>query len=200
MLTRRQEAFVEEYLIDLNGTKAAIRAGYAPASAGVEAHRLLNQPDIAGAVSRGMAQRAVRTGIQQDMVLNELAHIAFSRVDHYAVDDETGDLQLSDGAPFGALAAVQSVRHRKRVRVETDGDVLTTYEGEIRLWDKVAALLLLGKHLGLFANRGPGPNGSPIDTVTRIERVIIELPAGTLAVVPSTDGANPAREEHLLKG
>lgn len=184
MLTRRQEAFVNEYLIDLNGTKAAIRAGYAPGSAGVEANRLLKQPDIAAAVGSSIAQRAVRTEMDQDRVIDELGHLAFSNVNHFEIDDDTGDLVLRDGAPCGALAAVQSVRHRKRVHVEKNGAVVTTHDSDIRLWNKVAALHLLGRHVGLFSERmeHSGPNGAPIERVTKIERVILpDLPSGALA-------------------
>ena len=102
-------------------------------------------------------------------------------------------------ARFGALAAVQGIKRRKRVRVERSGAVATTYDIELRLWDKVAALLLLGKHLGLFGNRGPGPNADPSETVNRIERVIVDAKLDTLAVAPNTEGASPAREARTLE-
>lgn len=137
--------------------------------------------------------------MQQDMVINELAHIAFSHVDHFRVDDDTGDLVLTDGAPFGALAAVQSVRHRKRVRIERNGDVITTHDSEIRLWDKVTALRLLGRHVGLFNERveHSGPNGNPTETVVRIERMIVERPMtpGCFQPIPNAKGADPALDE-----
>jgi phage terminase small subunit len=203
-LTPKQEAFVAEFLIDLNGAKAAIRAGYSARTAGEQAYDLLRNPDIAAAIERGRAQRAQRTRMEQDMVINEMAHLGFSCITHYAVDEETGDLVLRDGAPLGAMAAVQSVRHRKRVRVDKDGAVVTTYDTAIRLWDKPKALFLLGRHVGLFADRieHTGPNGGPIETVKRIERIIISLPCGSLALNSNTEvrGALPAADAHIEKG
>ena len=148
-----------------------------------------------------MAQREVRTHITQDMVLLEMSLLSHSRINHYIVDEE-GQVNPAEGAPEGALAAIQSVRRRKTTRTDKDGCTITTLDVEIRLWPKVEPLRLVGRHVGLFSERmeHSGPNGRPIDTVSRIERVIIELPAGTLAVAPSTEGTNPARDEHLLKG
>ena len=109
-MTRKQETFAAEYLIDLCAAKAAVRAGYSAHTAAEQAHELMKRPDIAAAIERGMAQRLSRTEMEQDRVIDEVALIALSRINHYAVDDDTGDLVLRDGAPVGALAAVQSVR------------------------------------------------------------------------------------------
>jgi phage terminase small subunit len=172
MLSRKQKAFTEEYLIDLNGGQAAIRAGYSPRTATEQAWELLRVPEVADAVERGMAERAARVGVQQTMVLREIAHLALSDITHYHVDENTGTLGLTDGAPFHAMAAVKSVRHRKRVHVDADGGTTTTYETEVSLWEKPRMLFLLGRHVGLFADRTEhtGAGGRPL---TRIERVTV---------------------------
>ena len=77
-MTERQKRFVEEYLVDLNGTAAARRAGYGYKNAGGRACELLRRPDVAQAVADAMEARAKRTQIRQDEVLAELKAIAFS--------------------------------------------------------------------------------------------------------------------------
>lgn len=198
MLTKRQEAFVHEYLIDLHGTRAAIRAGYAAGSAAVEASRLLSLPHIADAVEHGIEQRLARTNMAADDVLYEMSLLAYSDVEHYRIGDE-GEVSLAPGAPVGAVRAIQAIKRRRHVRFDPDGSVTVTHDLELRLWDKIGPLRLLGRHVGLFADRieVTGPNGGPIETITRVERVIIDLPCGALTLPADTElaGASPARDE-----
>ncbi len=77
-MTPRQYFFVLEYLIDLNGEHAAVRAGYAPSNARSQAARLLQRPDVAAAIRTEMAERAQRTGITAERVIEEYARIAFA--------------------------------------------------------------------------------------------------------------------------
>jgi len=70
-LTAKQQRFVEEYLIDLNATQAAIRAGYSPESAKEIGCENLTKPNIKAAIDKAMAERSRRTGITQDRVLRE---------------------------------------------------------------------------------------------------------------------------------
>lgn len=171
-LTPRQAAFVHEYLIDLNGTQAAIRAGYSPATADVQASQLLGELNIAAAVAKGKAQRLARVNITADSVLSEMHALATSCVDHYKID-EFGNLKPTDDAPDNAMAAVASVK--KKIRHAKDGSV--TYEVEFRLWDKPGSLKLMGKHAGVAACSEKvevtGKNGGPIETITEIRRVVV---------------------------
>lgn len=203
LLTRKQEMFAAEYLIDLNATQAATRAGYSFHTAAEIGSELLKQPDIAETIERGMAQRLTRVNMKSDAVLHEMSLLSHSRIDHYVVDAE-GYVTLAESAPDGALSAIQSVRRRKTTRIDKDGNILTTVDVEIKLWDKVTPLRLMGHHIGLFPDRleHSGPNGGPIETITRIERIIIDLPYGTLASRPNTQlqDVNPAADEHLVKG
>ncbi len=141
MLKRKQKRFVEEYLIYLNATQAAIRAGYSVDTAYSIGAELLKKPEIKNAIERAIAERSRRTGITQERVLQELARIAF--VDPTAVlDFSTGEVIAS--ASSDDRAALASVK----VKQGRGGT-----EREVKLQDKVKALELLGKHIGLFAER-----------------------------------------------
>lgn len=76
-ITKKNEVFCEEYLIDLNATQAAIRAGYSPNAAGSIGSELLKKPEIRARIDQAMAERSKRTGINADRVLRELGRIAF---------------------------------------------------------------------------------------------------------------------------
>ena len=83
-LTAKQQRFCDEYLIDLNATQAAIRAGYSKKNADKIGSELLGKTRVAEYISERKADRMVRTEITQDMVLKELANIAFSNAADYA--------------------------------------------------------------------------------------------------------------------
>jgi phage terminase small subunit len=169
-LTPRQRAFVEEYLTDLNGSQAAIRAGYSPTSAHVIATENIRKPNIAAAIARGQAARANRVGITKETVLQEMAVLAMSSLDHYQIDDQ-GNVKPAEGAPDGVMRAIQSIK--RSVTVAKDGS--KTYHAEVRLWMKAEPLKLMGRHVGLFADRveHTGKDGGPIEQVTEIRRTIV---------------------------
>lgn len=140
-MTKKQKRFVEEYLIDLNATQAAIRAGYSPATAKEIGCENLTKPNIAAAVSQAMAERSRRTGINQDRVLQELARIGFAKITD-VVDPETAKIRAD--ASDDDLACIQSIK----IKPSEFGT-----EREVRLYDKKSALVDLGKHLGLFKDK-----------------------------------------------
>lgn len=140
-MTKKQKRFVEEYLIDLNATQAAIRAGYSPHTAKDIGCENLAKPNIAAAISKAMAERSRRTGINQDRVLQELARIGFAKITD-VVDPETAKI-LPD-ASEDDLACIQSIK----IKPNEFGT-----EREVKLYDKKSALVDLGKHLGLFKDK-----------------------------------------------
>ena len=75
-LNDRQQRFVEEYLVDLNASAAARRAGYSEDTAGSQGHDLLKKPEIADAIAQAQADRSERVQITADQVLRELVDIA----------------------------------------------------------------------------------------------------------------------------
>ena len=144
-MTVKQKRFCAEYLVDLNATQAAIRAGYSPASAGSIGYELLKKPDIRARIDKGIAEQERRTGINADRVLRELGRIAFvSAPDLVNMDDAT----LKEGASADDLAAIASVKVKTIPGPMGDG-----FEREIRLADKLKALELIGKHLGMFTDK-----------------------------------------------
>ena len=146
-----RERFVEEYLIDLNATQAATRAGYSSKTAYAQGHRLLKDPKIAVAISAAAAARSVRVEVTQDTVLTELAILLRSDVRNFSVD-EAGKLTLADGAPDDAWRAVSSVKYKTR-RFGRGDDQETEHTLEFRLWDKPAAVKMAGQHLAMFTEK-----------------------------------------------
>ena len=140
-MTKKQKRFVEEYLIDLNATQAAIRAGYSPHTAKDIGCENLAKPNIAAAISQAMAERSRRTGINQDRVLQELVRIGFAKITD-VVDPETAKI-LAD-ASEDDLACIQSIK----IKPNEFGT-----EREVKKKKKKAALVDLGKHLGLFKDK-----------------------------------------------
>lgn len=141
-MTKKQKLFCDEYLIDLNATQAAIRAGYSPETAGAIGNENLKKPEIRAHIDRAMAERSRRTGVNADRVVQELAKIAFVNASD-VIDPETATIK-EDALPEDT-AAIQSVK------VKTFGE--DGLEREIRMADKLKALELLGKHIGMFRER-----------------------------------------------
>lgn len=140
-MTKKQKRFVEEYLIDLNATQAAIRAGYSPDTAGSIGAENLKKPEIKSKIDKAMAERSRRTGINQDRVLLELARIGFAKITD-VVDPETA--KIKPDASDDDLACIQSIK----IKPNEFGT-----EREVKLYDKKSALVDLGKHLGLFKDK-----------------------------------------------
>lgn len=144
-LTKKQQMFVDEYLIDLNATQAAIRAGYSPDTAKEMGCENLTKPNIKNAIDTALAERSRRTGISADRVLIEIAKLAFVNPAD-VINMEDGTVRMD--ATQDDLACVQSVKKKRSY-----SDVGSSTENEVKLYDKKAALELLGKHLGIFTDR-----------------------------------------------
>ncbi len=141
-LTPKQKTFCDEYLIDLNATQAAIRAGYSSDSAKEIGCENLTKPNIRAYIDKEIANRSKRTGINQDRVIRELARIAFVNANDVINMDEA---TLKADASEDDTATIASVKVKTIPTKEGEG-----VEREIRLADKLKALELLGKHLGMF--------------------------------------------------
>lgn len=136
--------FVDEYLIDLNGTQAAIRAGFAAKGAHVTAVRLLSNPKLQGLIQAKMAARAERVGMSQDQVLAEVKLLSRSSISDYIVDKD-GRLAPAPGCSPDVMRAVSSVRYTRK----PDG----TTEVLFKLWDKPGSLRLSSQHLGMVTEK-----------------------------------------------
>ncbi|MDP4152613.1 MAG: terminase small subunit [Bacillota bacterium] len=152
-MTAKQQRFVEEYLIDLNATQAAIRAGYSPKTANEQGAQNLAKVSVSDAIQKALSERSRRTGINQERVIEELAKIAFlNPADVIDMNEATirGDANREDTA---CLASV-----KVKVIPSEDGNIT---EREVKTYDKIKALELLGRHLGMFSDKlkleGPVP-------------------------------------------
>lgn len=141
-LTEKQKRFVAEYLVDLNATQAAIRAGYRAKTAYSIGCENLRKPDVQAAIQEAMDKRSERMEITQDMVLRELAAIGFAKVSDYAQVTASGRVRIT---PTEELSDVQ----RRALSGIKEGK----FGVEVSSYDKVKALELLGKHLGMFDAR-----------------------------------------------
>jgi phage terminase small subunit len=154
-LTPRQRRFVDEYLISLNATQAAIRAGYSARNAESIGYQLLQKTPVRAAVEAGQQALSRQAQVHAYQVVRELALVAFADVTAFTFDAVTGAVSAPPDRPemTRALAAV-----RRRVRNTLGGREVDV---EIRLWPKVEALQLLGQHLGLFKDKGDAGDGPP---------------------------------------
>lgn len=140
-LTDRQKEFVRQYLVDLNATKAAIRAGYSAKTASRIGPQLLGKPCVREAIEKAQAKRAQRVEVTADRVVAELAKIAFS-----------DPRDLMEWGPDGVVL---------RPSAELSGDqaasVAEVAENNaglrLKKHDKVKALELLGRHIGMFTDK-----------------------------------------------
>jgi phage terminase small subunit len=148
----REALFVDQYLIDMSGTDAVLRAGYKCStrkSASVRAARLMSDPDVVAAIERRKAARAQRVEVAADDVLRELKRLAFSDVRQ--LFDEAGKLKPMKDWPNEVAAAIGGIEVVKRNVDSGDGvidDVI-----KVKVWDKPKALEMLAKHLQLFEER-----------------------------------------------
>lgn len=137
-LTPKQARFVEEYLVDANGTQAAIRAGYSKRSAKVTASQNLSKANIAAEIAKNRAARSVRTQITADDVVQRLQLLASAELPNAASWDSVSvALVDSDKLSPAERAAVRSVK-------------MGQYGPEIRFSDPAPYLRMLGEHTGLF--------------------------------------------------
>lgn len=164
-LTDKQKRFCEEYLIDLNATQAAIRAGYSPKTAEQTASRLLRNVKVQEYIAKRQKELSRSTEITQERVIKELALIAFSNNADYAhvvekkmqveADGALVDVLDKDGNPVmyrtvePVLTEELTEEQKRAIAVIKKGrDGL-----EVKSCDKVKALELLGKHLGIFTDK-----------------------------------------------
>lgn len=166
-LSPKQQRFVEEYLVDLNATQAAIRAGYSPKTAEQQGPRLLGKVGVAQAIAEGVAARSQRTAIDADRVVRELARIGLADLRRLMTwDGEAVRFRPSDELTEDEAAAIAAVESETITRTDEDGSTETKVKLKLRLWDKNAALTNLGRHLGMFVDKtehsGKVETGPPV--------------------------------------
>lgn len=173
-LTPRQQRFVDEYLIDLNATQAATRAGYSKKTANEQGSRLLAHVSVSTEIARRMAERAGRVEVTQDMVLRELVKIGFSDIrkvvrwgttEVVAGTDDDGEpiIETYHGLTLVGADAIDDSTAAAISEISEGRDGL-----KVKLHDKKSALVDIGRHLGMFS--APGH----VDLDTELKRIEVQ--------------------------
>jgi phage terminase small subunit len=178
-LTAKQERFVQEYLIDLNATQAAIRTGYSERTAYSQGQRLLKDVEVAEAVKMGQDERAERTEITSDRVLTELAKLGFADI-RKAINwqaNVVGMVEGEDGEQRLAVTNQVCIIDSDKIDDDTAAaiaEISQTDKGglKVKFHDKRAALVDIGRHLGMFKDKveHSGPDGGPINVISGVPR------------------------------
>jgi phage terminase small subunit len=166
-LSERERRFVQEYIIDLNMTRAAVAAGYSDKAPTSVAYKVMQKPAVQKAIQNAIKDREDRTKVTADKVVKELALIAFVDIRKIFSDDGSlKDISEIDEDTARAIAGI---------------DVEELWEGhgsdrehtgnlhKVRMNDKLKALELLGRHLNIFAAEGKNPFGDKKPTLIKIE-------------------------------
>jgi phage terminase small subunit len=141
----KRHRFVQEYLVHLNATQAAIRAGYSAGPARLQGHRMITNDNIKKNIQEAMDARAERTGITADRVLQELSLIGFANIADYLDVDIDGhpSVDLSNLTRDQAAAieelSIENIGHRRKIK--------------FKLSDKLPALIAMLRHLEMSTAR-----------------------------------------------
>lgn len=166
-LTPKQQRFVDEYQVDLNATQAAIRAGYSKRTAQEQGSRLLSNVMVSEAIAKAQGKRQRKTEITTERVLNELALIGFADMGTYIRFENGAPVLDFSALPDGATAVISEITQDVLQGRGDDPD--TVKRTKFKLYDKRAALVDIGKHLGMFIDRLGGPDGGPIKVNAEVD-------------------------------
>lgn len=149
-LTEKQKKFCEEYVIDFNATQAAIRAGYSKKTANTIAAQNLAKLSIQNYIKELQKKREERTEVTADMVVKELAKLAFGDISQ--IYDKDGRMLEPHELPKDVAATISSFKSRRENQgKDEDGNIEFAFIDEYKRYDKTKALELLMRHLGMFA-------------------------------------------------
>ena len=152
-LTAKQKRFVDEYLVDFNATQAAIRAGYSEKTANTIGAQNLAKLSIQAEISRRQKDLQRRTEVTQERVVIELARVAFADATDY-VQVETRIINRGE-----VKVPIELAVHKETAELSADqrAAIASIKQGangvEIKLHDKIKALELLGRHIGMFNDK-----------------------------------------------
>ena len=169
-LTDKQEMFCREYLIDLNATQAAIRAGYSAKTANRTASENLSKPDIQSRIAELKAQRNDLVGINATYVLNRLVEI--DQMDVLDILTSTGELKAVADWPKVWRTTLSGM---EVMEIASEGNASALLK-KIKWPDKVKNLELLGKHIDVNAFKETVDHKSSDGTMTPQPTIIQLLP------------------------
>lgn len=158
-LNPQQLKFVQEYMVDMNSGQAAIRAGYSAATAYQIASRLLKNVHVSAALNKEMAARGSRLQLKADRIIIELMRVAFANIRDVARwNQEKLEYIPSDDIDDDAASAIAEITDKTTATSGRNGDTVKR-EQRVKMHDKLRALELLGKYLGMWkADQGDGQN------------------------------------------
>ena len=172
-LNPRERLFVDAYTVDPNGRQAAIAAGYSQKAAAQQASRLLNNVNVQKAIRKARRRLEIRTGVTAERVRLELAKIAFGDLSDVATwgvvgrgtpaERNTFVLHDLDDLDDDHKALIQSVKVKRKWEPDASGVFAEVEETTVKLYDKLRALELLGKHLGMFDQKLKIQIDTPLD-------------------------------------
>lgn len=152
-LNPKQTAFCEEYILDFNGTQAAIRAGYSKKTAAIQAFDLLRKPNIQQKIQELINNRSQKTEHSGAEVIRRLWELANIDISDIMTIDEGGSVQAIpiDQLPPGTGRLISKIKEKRTIKESSDGSSQTMYgQLEYEVPDRRACLELLGKHYGIF--------------------------------------------------
>lgn len=182
-LRPKVKVFVREYAKDLNGTQAAIRAGYSVRTAGAIASEHLQKPHVQAAIQAEQAARAKRLEITADAVVREFAILGLADMRNYLRFDDKGQVYLDwANMPETATKAIAEITQEEYVEGK-DEDARVIRKTKFKLHDKVRALENLGKHLGLFPKEPSGGTPPVQDNRTQVFLLVLQDPEARAAAI-----------------
>jgi phage terminase small subunit len=160
-LTPKQSAFCREYVVDYNGTQAAIRAGYSRRTANRIASQVLSKLDIQKEIARRESLIENKTLVSKEKIMRELSILGFSDMQDHLKIDAVGCIQAVgiDDLPVGASRAIKKVKERRVIKSvqgtkdKPSEDTILENTVEYELHDKINPLINMGKELGMFRDR-----------------------------------------------
>lgn len=161
MLTPKQQAFVEAYLVCLSAKDAAIKAGYSARTAKQQGSRLLTDAAVAAAIKAGTDTRKTENEATAERVIGELARIAFSDIRGiFTADGRLKSPADLDDVTASSIASIEVVTRQ----APGEGGSAVEYVHKIKTVDKNAALANLGRYFALFTDKTEltGKNGAPV--------------------------------------
>ncbi len=147
-LTPKIKRFCEEYIKDLNGTQAAIRAGYSPKTANEQAARLLAKVSVQNYISELKHSLSNKNEGLAQQVIDELKKLGFANIqDYIEPENEIKDLTKIDRDKAAAVESIKKTVTEFNGGGESSGKKTSI---QFKLYDKISALEKLGRHLGIF--------------------------------------------------
>lgn len=162
-LTGKQEKFCNEYLIDFNGTRAAISAGYSEKTARKIAHENLTKPDIQRRIQSIADAKMKKTGDPVERIILELQLIAFGDYKDLVIWDDDGIKKWIPSEELGEKSRI----------VQEISETTTQHGGsrKIKTYDKVRALEMLGRYHKIFTDKVEHSN--PDGTLAPVVNIVI---------------------------